>query len=96
MNNSKLNRRTVLKGLAAIPVVATFGYSASASAAEMLSVDDPTAKALGYTEHSTTDGQTCANCNLYQGGDAASGACTIFGGKHVTATGWCKSWMAKS
>lgn len=87
-------RRAILKGLAVIPVVAIAGFQSTAHAA-MLSADDPTAKALAYTEKSTTDGQTCANCMLYQGGTAATGACPIFPGKDVHATGWCKSWAAK-
>jgi hypothetical protein len=87
-------RRAILKGLASIPVLAITGYQTSAHAA-MLSVDDPTAKALAYTEKSTKEGQSCANCNLYQGGSAASGACAIFPGKDVAAAGWCKSWVAK-
>lgn len=94
-SSSKLNRRSLLKGLAAIPAVAVVGFHATASA-EMVSVDGPTAKALQYTEKSTMEGQTCANCGLYQGGDAASGPCPIFGGKDVAASGWCKSWVAKS
>lgn len=97
MSNSKIqvSRRTVLKGLAAIPVIAAVGYQGRASA-EMVSPDDPTAKALEYTEQSTHEGQTCSNCNLYQGGTAASGPCPIFPGKEVAATGWCKSWVAKA
>ena len=97
MSNSKdeISRRTVLKGLAAIPVIAAFGYHPSASA-EMLSPDDPTAKALAYTEHSTEADQHCGNCNFYQGGTAASGPCPLFPGKDVVATGWCKSWIKKS
>jgi len=87
-------RRAILKGLASIPVLAITGYQTSAHAG-MLSVDDPTAKALAYTEKSTKEGQSCANCNLYQGGSAASGACAIFPGKDVAAAGWCKSWVAK-
>jgi hypothetical protein len=92
---NELSRRSVLKGLAAIPVIAAFGYHASASAA-MVSPDDPTAKALQYTEHSTEADKHCGNCNLYQGGTAASGPCPIFPGKEVAATGWCKSWVAKA
>ena len=92
---NELSRRSVLKGLAAIPVIAAFGYHTSASA-EMLSPDDPTAKALQYTEHSTEADKHCGNCNLYQGGAAASGPCPIFPGKEVAATGWCKSWVAKA
>lgn len=93
---NEISRRAVLKGLAAIPVVAAFGYHANANAAAMLSPDDPTAKALAYTEHSTEADKHCGNCNFYQGGTAASGPCAIFPGKDVVATGWCKSWIAKT
>ena len=64
--------------------------------AAMVSPDDPTAKALAYTEHSTEADKHCGNCNLYQGGTAASGPCPIFPGKEVAATGWCKSWVKKA
>ena len=89
------SRRAILKGLASIPVIAVTGLPSTASAA-MLSADDPTAKALGYVAKSTVDGQTCANCSLYQGGTAASGGCPIFPGKDVAAAGWCKSWVKKA
>jgi len=95
MKSTKIDRRTLLKGLAAIPVVAAVGY-ASTAAAEAVDVNDATAKALEYTEKSTKEGQHCATCGLYQGGTAASGPCPIFGGKDVKATGWCRSWVAKS
>ena len=88
------SRRAILKGLAAIPVVAIAGYQ-SKSYAAMVSADDPTAQALGYVAKSAVEGQTCANCNLYQGGTAAAGPCPIFPGKDVAAAGWCKSWVAK-
>lgn len=88
------SRRAILKGLASIPVLAITGYQPAVHAA-MVSADDPTAKALGYVAKSAVDGQTCANCNLYQGGTAASGPCPIFPGKDVAAAGWCKSWVAK-
>ncbi len=89
------SRRAILKGLVGIPVVAIAGFQSTSTFAAMLSTDDPTAKALGYTEKSTTAGQSCANCNLYKG-DAAVGTCTIFAGKEVAGPGWCKSWVAKS
>lgn len=92
--NTDKSRRAVLKGLIGIPVVAITGIQTARAA--MLSVDDPTAKALSYTDKSTTDGQSCANCGIYQGGSAASGACPIFPGKDVAAAGWCKSWVAKA
>ena len=97
MNNQTTDksRRAVLKGLIGIPVVAIAGYQSIAHAG-MLSMDDPTAKALGYTDKSTVDGKNCANCGIYQGGSAASGACPIFPGKDVAAAGYCKSWVAKA
>ncbi len=88
-----VNRRTLLKGIAVMPLAVALGHTGTA-AAEMLSPGDATAQALGYVEHSATDGQSCANCKLYQGGGAAQGACPIFAGKEVLATGWCKSWVA--
>ena len=93
--NHDKSRRAILKGLVGIPVLAFAGFQSTSSYAAMLSVDDPTAKALAYTEKSTVAGQTCANCMLYQGGTAASGACAIFPGKDVAAAGYCKSWAAK-
>ena len=87
-------RRAILKGLVAVPVVAIAGFHSTAYAT-MLSADDPTAKALAYTDKSTVEGKSCSNCMLYQGGTAATGPCPIFPGKEVAATGWCKSWAAK-
>ena len=59
-------------------------------------LNDPVAKALAYVHESTTEGQTCKNCKIYQGGDAEWGGCPIFQGKSVAAKGWCKSWVTKS
>lgn len=90
----RIDRRKLLQGLAAIPVITLFGYQERAEA-EMLSVDDPIAKNFQYTETSTVAGQTCANCNLYTGGTAPTGGCPLFGAKQVVAAGWCKAWVAK-
>ncbi len=93
--SSNISRRSILKGIVSIPVVAIAGFQ-STSYAAMVTLDDPTAKALAYTDKSTTAGQSCSNCQLYQGGTAATGPCTIFPGKDVAAAGWCKSWVAKA
>lgn len=90
-----LSRRSVLKGIAVMPLAAAMGYHTLARA-EDLSVDDPLAQSMGYVTESATEGQSCANCQLYQGGDAPKGACLIFAGKEVVSTGWCKSWTKKS
>lgn len=92
-NNTNLKRRTIIRGLLALPVIAVAGHHTRASA-EMLSVDDPIAKNLQYTETSPNPEQTCANCKLYTGGSADVGGCPLFGTKQVVAAGWCKSWVA--
>lgn len=80
---------------------------APAAQAELpaLAEDDPQAVTLGYVEDATTvdvekyprynAGQACSNCALYQGGDAPSGACSIFPGKAVKAAGWCNVYAPK-
>jgi len=95
MKNTNINRRTLLKGLAAIPVVAAVGYATTAAAAAVDANSD-LAKTMEYTDKSTKAGEHCGNCALYQGGTAAAGPCPIFGGNDVKAAGWCKSWVAKS
>ncbi|KMZ13319.1 High potential iron-sulfur protein [Candidatus Burkholderia humilis] len=75
---------------------------ASADAAS-LSVSDPAAKAVGYTENAAkvdktkypnfAAGQTCANCSLYEGKSSdAWGGCTLFADKLVASPGWCSSY----
>lgn len=71
----------------------------------VLSESDPQAKALAYVEDATTvdaskspryqPGQACSNCALYLGGDKPQGACSIFPGKAVKATGWCSVYAPK-
>ena len=93
-NNHSLSRRSLLKGIAILPVAALGTYQSTAFA-EMLSVDDPTAKALGYVEVSVVDGKTCANCSLYAS-TGPSGPCAIFPGKEVAGAGYCNSWVPKA
>ncbi len=92
---NKMSRRTLLKGMAVLPVVGFAGIQ-SVQAADLLSVDDPTAKALGYIEASTISDKNCANCNLYVATDGASGPCAIFPGKEVLAAGYCNSWIPRA
>lgn len=71
-----------------------------------LTLDDATAKALGYGEDSSKidaakfpnhkPTQTCMNCNFYQGAAGSDyAACTLFPGKAVNAKGWCSGYAAK-
>ena len=67
-----------------------------------LTVDDPTAKALNYTEDASKApapheaGQSCANCNFFHGGSTGYGPCDLFTGKSVAAKGWCAGFAKKA
>ena len=100
------NRRRFIKltvtGLAAAPFANAL-FSGSAEAAEMVSESDPTAVALKYKMDAAKAADRkdpkafCSNCNFYTGKPSdANGPCTVFGGKLVTAKGWCASWVKKA
>lgn len=93
---SSLSRRTLLRGMAVLPFVSLASVQQSAKAASLVSIDDPTAKALGYIESSTLTGKNCASCNLYTDTGGTSGPCAIFPGKEVLASGYCNSWIART
>lgn len=74
----------------------------------MLSPDNPSAVALGYSpDHSEVDTakwpkkatgdsqQRCSSCALYTKQDDTAGSCTIFGSKQVAANGWCNAWTSR-
>ena len=100
------NRRRFIKltvtGLAAAPLTNAL-FSGSAEAVDMVSESDPTAVALKYKMDATKAADRkdanalCSNCNFYTGkpGDA-HGPCSVFGGKLVSAKGWCASWLKKA
>ncbi len=109
-SRSVTSRRHFLKlasgAVIAIPLAGRLAHAE----AEKLAEDDPTALALGY-KHDASEVDTeaypkrageegakqfCSNCQLYAGGDAEWGACPIFGGKLVSANGWCNSWVPKA
>jgi len=100
-------RRTFLgsTGLAIAGVlVARTGAGADAP---HLTLDDPTAQALGYTENSAAVDETkypthkagmqCNNCNFFQGeASAAYAPCQLYSGKLVNAKGWCAGYAKKA
>lgn len=101
-----LTRRCFM--ILATSVASTTVFSGrSQAAAPVLSESDPTAQSLGYkTDASKVDkakfpryqaGQTCANCQLYQGkAGSEMGPCPTYGGKQVYAKGWCNAWVKKT
>jgi hypothetical protein len=106
---NSFSRRDALKSFALLCGAGALGAERGAQAAELphLSPQDPTAKALGYTEDAKgvdakkyptyKAGQTCSTCLQLQGspGDAYR-PCNIFAGKAVNANGWCQVWVKKA
>jgi hypothetical protein len=100
------SRRTFIQIL---PLASTLALLAGTAHADAAKVDekDPQATALGYVSDATkadkakfpryAAGQTCGNCQLFQGkaGDAG-GPCPLFAGKQVAAKGWCSAWVKKA
>jgi len=101
-----LSRRRFMILAATVASTAALSNESRADA-PVLSESDPTAVALGYrADASQVDkakfprfqaGQTCANCQLFQGKPGApNGPCTIYGGKIVDAKGWCSAYVKKA
>lgn len=102
-------RRHFLLGLAVTTTapIALCGRVLAADAPPVkLEESDPVATALGYKEDTTkVDGQKypqhkpeqrCDGCALYTGkAGEASGPCTTFQNKIVTANGWCAAFAKK-
>ena len=106
---SKIARRKFIQ-LSAVAAAGCFirpGQEAVAGDLPRLTIDDPMAAAMKYTEDASTVDpktrnnpaaeQTCANCALVQGNDGDEWRpCQIFPGKSVAAAGWCSVWAPKA
>ena len=94
--------KTAGGALGAAVLVSALPQLARAEDLPHLAVDDPTAKALNYTEDATKAppphqaGQLCSNCNFYTGGPTGYGPCQLFAGKAVAAAGWCAGYAKKA
>jgi hypothetical protein len=87
-------------------VAGTAPPSSAGSDLPHIGVDDPAARALGYSfDAATVDnakypehlkGQSCRKCAQFKGGpNDAWGPCMVFAGKQVNAHGWCTAFVAK-
>jgi len=110
MDRNRVTRRIFLRNAAAAFPIGAIVLEGSALAQDLphVTLDDPTAKALGYVEDAKTvdksnplaaryeEGQDCANCVQLQGtpGDEWR-PCNLFPGKLVNAGGWCSVWAMK-
>jgi len=79
------------------------GRQTRGAAPPRLEVKDPAAVALGYVENAAqvdvkkypgfVKGSTCENCLQLQGSAGNNyRPCSLFPGKLVSVSGWCKSW----
>ena len=82
-------------GAAVVPLSALVGSLPSHAQDDLPLVepDSAQATALQYVEASEVEGQNCANCSLWQGGDAEQGPCPLFPGMAVKAEGWCSAYV---
>ena len=88
--------------IGAVVVAGALPRMARAEDLPHLTLEDPAAKALNYTEDNTKAaaphqaGQECSNCNFYQGAATGYGPCQLFVGKSVNAKGWCSGYAKKA
>ena len=109
-SNTHSSRRQFLSlaggALGAAALIGSLPKTARADDLPHLTLDDPTAQALGYTEDSSKvdaakfpthkPEMACANCNFYQGGATGYGPCQLFVGKAVNSKGWCSGYAKKA
>jgi len=106
--NLAVTRRVVMKNLAIAAGVAAALPSRRIWSAEpqRLDVKDPAAIAQGYVVNVSqidpkkypqyAQGQSCENCLQLQGTAGNTyRPCSLFPGKLVSVSGWCKGWTAE-
>ena len=99
-------RRKFLKATASVALIPLVTLPVNRSmAAEKVSVDDPTAKALKYVEDATTatradkmgtpgNEQVCTNCNFYkEDAKTLMGWLRSFPKSPGRRPGWCAGWV---
>lgn len=99
-----ITRRITLQRLGLAGLAAALPWRQAAGAEPTrLDVSDPAAVALGYVENAAqadrakypeySQGSNCENCLQLQG-SAGSGyrPCSLFPGKLVSVSGWCRAW----
>ena len=106
-----MGRRNILKiGSIAVATAASgtmAGRALAQGAQPRLDEKDAQAQALGYRHDAAKvdrkkfatyqPGQSCGNCQQFQGKPGAAWApCQIFSGKQVNTKGWCSAWVKKA
>jgi hypothetical protein len=87
----------LLMGAMAAPLAVFPLPRARAADLPLLDPSSPAARKLHYVADASqakaaAKGNSCSNCGLYQGTNGSKqGACQLFPGKDVLASGWCSS-----
>jgi hypothetical protein len=102
-------RRVILLTISSVAATSAAGIPLFAfGALQKLDPKDPQAVSLGYVDETTMvdktkfpkhdNTQMCSGCQFYQTAQEAGAIapCTIFGGKAVSAKGWCSSWVKRA
>ena len=98
-----LRNMGMIAGAAAGAAAGAHANASSPADPPRLDVKDPAAVALGYVENASqvdikkfpdyVQGTNCENCLQLQGTAGNNyRPCTIFPGKLVSVSGWCKGW----
>ena len=114
MSKKRINRRGFMKkvgcGILLAPAAGILVQGTPVLAQDkLISLDDATAKALGYVHDKskadtakypklkTPEGakQNCANCMQFTSTSGDLGKCTILPAGLVKSGGWCSVWVAK-
>ncbi len=107
MNKRPLTRRAFLERAALLGAVASVGGVAVASCtgggggftcddvSGLSEADAATRTSLAYVDASPEAEKNCLNCQLYTGGEAECGACTVVKGP-IHPQGYCTAWAAKA
>ncbi|MGH8180875.1 MAG: high-potential iron-sulfur protein [Steroidobacteraceae bacterium] len=89
---------TLLASAALAPLALLRPRRARAADLPLLDPSSAAAKKVNYVPDASqakaaAKGNSCAGCALYQGAyGSKQGACQLFQGKGVLASGWCSSW----
>lgn len=88
----------LLMGASVAPLALLRTQRSQAADLPLLEPSSPAAKKREYVADASkakalTKGNSCASCGLYQGTyGSKQGACQLFPGRDVLASGWCSSW----
>lgn len=88
----------LLMGASMAPLALLHAQRSNAADLPLLEPSSPAARKRKYIADASqakalTNGNSCASCGLYQGTyGSRQGACQLFPGRDVLASGWCSAW----